>query len=319
MEEERTGILIKEKMPLVTVVTLSYKRFEYIYETIDSVLEQDYPYIQYIISDDGSPNCPLSDIEEYINIKKRENIVSFKMITRKENVGTVKNINLAYEMAIGEFLLPLSADDVFFDKTIVRKIVECFLKSNADVLCTSRILTDNLLKPIRYIPYKMFRKKIMNIVNEGLLYKSFIMGNYYEIASGSCTYLRTDFWKQSDYFDESYILWEDGPFFTEYTKRGGKIHFNYELVSIYYRQGGVSNGSIHPLLAKDMIYYNKVYRNILDGFSFFERRQIEFFTKQCLANFEKKQFNYWEYPDILIKKIILKAEKKIAAYIEKIL
>lgn len=52
--------------PVVTVVTLSYKKFDYIFHAIDSVLSQTYPYIEYIIADDGSPNFPMDEIEEYV-------------------------------------------------------------------------------------------------------------------------------------------------------------------------------------------------------------------------------------------------------------
>ena len=38
----------KEK-PLISVVTLTYKKFDYIYKAIDSVLNQTYPYVLSLI------------------------------------------------------------------------------------------------------------------------------------------------------------------------------------------------------------------------------------------------------------------------------
>ena len=46
----------------VTIFTPTYKRFDTLYKTIQSVLEQDYSNIEYIISDDGSPDFPYDDI-----------------------------------------------------------------------------------------------------------------------------------------------------------------------------------------------------------------------------------------------------------------
>ena len=40
-----------DRYPLITVLTLSYNS-TYIYESIQSVLEQSYPHIEYIIVDD---------------------------------------------------------------------------------------------------------------------------------------------------------------------------------------------------------------------------------------------------------------------------
>ena len=41
---------------LVAVIVLSYKNVKGIYDTLDSVLSQDYENIEIIISDDATPN-----------------------------------------------------------------------------------------------------------------------------------------------------------------------------------------------------------------------------------------------------------------------
>lgn len=62
---------MEQLRPLVSVVTLTYKNFDYIYKTIDSVISQNYNNIEYIIADDGSENFPYEDINNYINNKKK--------------------------------------------------------------------------------------------------------------------------------------------------------------------------------------------------------------------------------------------------------
>lgn len=61
------------------------------------------------------------------------------------------------------------------------------------------------------------------------------------------------------YFDEKYVLWEDGPFLTQYT-RDNVLSTAYEIISIKYRLGGVSNGKPNPLIQKDIDLYNNVDR-----------------------------------------------------------
>src|SRR5204863_3018723 len=53
------------RQPLVTIVTPSYNQGKFIRSTIDSVLAQDYPVIEYIIIDGGSGDETASIAREY--------------------------------------------------------------------------------------------------------------------------------------------------------------------------------------------------------------------------------------------------------------
>ena len=53
------------QLPLVTIVTPTYNMARFLPETIESVLSQDYPRIQYIVMDAGSRDGTVEILQSY--------------------------------------------------------------------------------------------------------------------------------------------------------------------------------------------------------------------------------------------------------------
>lgn len=292
---------------IISIVTLTYKKFENIYRAIDSVLIQSYPNIEYIIADDGSPNFPEKEIYNYIIKNKKNNIVSFKIIKNKTNKGTVRNINNAYSQAIGDIIMPLSGDDIFYDSSVVSKIVERFNDLGSDLIVSSRMICDKEGNELYQLPKKKNLKRIYALNTPYRQHNAFLTEEFYDMASGSVMYLKKSLLENYGYFDESYRLWEDGPFLTKYTKKNC-ITSCYDIISIKYCLGGISNEAMNPLMINDIIHYNKTDR-------IEEINKVGGFTKQKIHYLcERYQCETWidilivylKYPLVLLSKFIYK-------------
>lgn len=102
--------------PLVSIVTPAYQAGRFIEQTIQSVLAQDYPNIEYIVMDGGSNDGTLEILERY-----RDRLTYVSAPDR----GAPDAINRGFARSGGEIFAWLNADDLFLPgaiRTIVRHL-----------------------------------------------------------------------------------------------------------------------------------------------------------------------------------------------------
>ncbi|MEQ8238126.1 MAG: glycosyltransferase family 2 protein [Cyclobacteriaceae bacterium] len=108
-------------LPKITVITPSYNQGEFLEETIQSVLNQGYPNLEYIIIDGGSTDQSVDIISKY----SKE--LSY-WVSEKDN-GQSEAINKGFRRATGEIVTWLNSDDLFMPN-VLNQIVEHFDDQN---------------------------------------------------------------------------------------------------------------------------------------------------------------------------------------------
>ncbi|WP_306481239.1 glycosyltransferase [Limnobacter sp.] len=116
-------------LPLVTFALISYRQSEFICESVQSVLAQDYPNLEIILSDDCSPDNTYQLIEMLgANYRGPHHLV---LNSNSQNLGLARHVNRVCELASG-LIVVIGAGDDIFSPDRVSHIVSAF-KQNSDV------------------------------------------------------------------------------------------------------------------------------------------------------------------------------------------
>ncbi len=248
---------------LFTVVILCYRHFEYLNDAIDSVLSQDYPNIEIIVSDDGSDAFPKTDVEEYIALHKRENIKHFIARSEEQNVGTVRHLNHVKKIVKGEYLVFLAGDDQLYNDNVLSSYVRAFSAApeNCFIEMAQTAMFDNAMQKMEelYMTPEVENALRATANNSSALLELLITKGACLPSTSTC--FRAGFFERFGDFDEHYVLVEDYPMHMRLAKEGWIIHCD-PFIAIKHRHGGISHGQRGALPRSQFLYYTDTSRMI---------------------------------------------------------
>ncbi len=175
----------------VSIIIPVYNAEKFIGKTIESVLNQTYKNWEILIFNDKSKDNSLKIIKKYSEKDKR-----IKVVDSKENVGVVAARNKLTEIATGEFIAFLDADD-YWKQNKLEKQIKFMLKNNALISCTeyTRVTEDE--KEINDI-----------IIKEIITYEDMLKNNYLGCLTViyNANKLGKRYFKEREK-NEDYVLW----------------------------------------------------------------------------------------------------------------
>jgi len=167
--------------PKITVVTPSYNQASFLERTIQSVLSQNYPNLEYIIIDGGSTDGSVDIIKKYA-----DKITYW--VSEKDN-GQGNAINKGFRRATGDIVAWLNSDDEYCPGAL-KVVAETFMTNDdIDFVFGNRFTIDENDKVIREDRHTRFS------FSELIIYGT--------ILSQPASFWKRDLFKKYGYLNES--------------------------------------------------------------------------------------------------------------------
>jgi glycosyltransferase involved in cell wall biosynthesis len=246
----------------ISIITICKNSECSIEKTIQSVISQDYPNIEYIIIDGMSNDNTMKIVNQF---KDRISLI----ISEPDN-GLYDALNKGIKFSKGDVIGFINSDDYFANNQVISKIVKTFQERN----------TDSVYSDIQYFSSTQPSKIIRNWRSKPFSNKMFFDG---EFPPHPSLYIKKEIYLKYGYFNEEFKLAGDFELMLRFlVKHKVSTHYIPE-VSVKMSNGGVSNRNI-----KNMI------KSLKESFKSFEINNIRiskfYYFKTLLFRFKQLFF-----------------------------
>jgi len=185
-KKDKIKTKINDHKPFITIIVPAYNKQEVIADTINSILNAEYPKekLELIVIDDGSVDNTYNEIKKFKDPRIR--------IFSTENGGKARALNFGIKKAKGELIACIDADTII-TKNLLLKAASCFKDPEVTVAVPTLkpFRPKNLLEKIQVVEYTIasFTRKILSY-NQSLS------------AAPACSFFRSSFFKKHGGYDE---------------------------------------------------------------------------------------------------------------------
>ncbi len=205
--------ILPSKTPRVSVIIPAYNCERYISRAVESAIDQTYQDWEIIVIDDGSTDSTSRVLDAY------RDVIQY---VYQENQGAAKARNRACELAKGEFLAFLDADDFFLPEKLAKQIA-CFESDpSLGMVQNGWLMVDETGKDIcAAMPWQVAPK---------LDLETFVV---YKNVRPSAMMLRREWWESLGGFDPRFPPTEDLDFALRLALKGCKCVWLKEILTCY--------------------------------------------------------------------------------------
>ena len=202
---------------MISCIMSVYNGEPFLREAIDSILGQTYPDFEFIIIDDASTDSSHEIISSYGDKRIR-------LVTNSENLGLTRSLNKGLELANGQFIARMDADDVSFPTRFAAEI-KCLI-NNPNI----NLVADT--QHVFYVPSKKMSSKEIDIE---LLFHNCIVH--------SSVMFRSHIEGRRMLYDENFKRTQDYALWTTQEFKNSKTFVGEQLVAVRRHEGQISQSS----------------------------------------------------------------------------
>lgn len=269
------------KLPKVSVVTITYGHQEYILDTIKGVVMQQYDGpIEFIIANDNSPDNTDAVIHNYLSKTTIPDNIDINYTKHQSNKGMLPNFIWTLKQVTGDYIALCEGDDYWIDPMKLSKQVNylennqdtAMVFSNAEVIIEENIFQrENGIKELKisrnYTSLEILESWI--VPTASVLFRTkFITADYQSIAINK------------------YLIYGDTPLFIYLSYKGLIYGFNEQFVCYRRNRKSATNIKI------DINYYFQDYQYIKEIIKIFGKQLESKAIKLKMSDYSLSLFFY---------------------------
>ncbi|MGD0756649.1 MAG: glycosyltransferase family 2 protein [Bacteroidales bacterium] len=209
--------------PKISIITVSFNSAKTISDTIESVLSQTYPDIEYLVLDGSSSDGTVELVNSYGN--------RISKFISEPDKGIYDAINKGIRLATGNIIGILHSDDFFYSNNVIEKVAASFNEYEIDAVFGDARFVDpiNTSKVVRYYSSKLF---------------SIAKFKFGYMPAHPSFYVKRELFEKLGYYKTDYKIAADFELLVRFLYIN-QIKCKYlEIPFLSMRMGGVSNKSI---------------------------------------------------------------------------
>lgn len=232
----------------ISIVTVVYNNAETIEETILSVASQSYRDIEHIVVDGVSTDGTMDVVRRH-----QEKIA--KLVSEPDE-GIFDAMNKGIQLATGEVIAFLNADDIYADNTVLEQVASAFSDPSVGACYADLVYVDpvNLNKVVRFWKSQDYRP--------GLFQRGWVPAH-------PTFFARKKVYDEYGGFDVAYRLAADFELMLRFLEKFKVKPVYIPGIFVKMRTGGASNNSIRNIIQQNMDIYRACKKNSVSVSPFF--------------------------------------------------